>query len=105
MNELALRVLNIDEQLEDVARVFVKTTAEWDLDPSEQSQKNTFYVYSDHLLSDGTQIPGIKIGDGNAYIADLPFIDDIFINHINDNIRHITEEERTRWNNKVRAYY
>ena len=41
----------------------------------------------------------------NEYIIDLPFIDDIFMNHIGDQIRHITQEERDRWNNKVRTYY
>lgn len=105
LQELALAIDTIENELQDVAKVFIKTTDEWNLDPSQMSQKNTFYVYSDHMTSDGKLIPGIKIGDGKAYIADLPFIDDIFINHINDNVRHITQEERESWNNKVRAYY
>lgn len=105
LNELALSISAINDQLEDTAKVFVKTTEEWGYNPSEQSQKNTFYIYSDHTSYNGTKIPGIKIGDGNAYIADLPFIDDLFVYHINDNVRHITQEERDRWNNKVRTYY
>ena len=54
-------------------------------------------------------VPGVKIGDGNAHLVDLPFIgDDItgqlmrdLTAHINDTTAHITDEERTFWNNKL----
>ena len=50
-------------------------------------------------------IPGIKIGTGNAYVQDLPFIsDDIRTNlaaHLDDDTRHLIDGERTFWNNKV----
>lgn len=49
--------------------------------------------------------PGIKIGDGNAYLIDLPFIGDdnveLLLDHINNRTVHITQEERIFWNNKL----
>ena len=50
-------------------------------------------------------VPGIKIGTGNAYIQDLPFVDDELRNrlmvHIDDMDMHTTLEEKLFWNNKV----
>lgn len=65
-------------------------------------------IYTDYDVVDGVKIPAFKVGDGMAYAADLPFVNDIqreeFINHINDTVIHITEDERAFWNNKVRCY-
>ena len=56
-------------------------------------------------LGEEITIPNIKIGTGNAYLADLAFIDQYVLdqlkNHIEDMERHITDEERMRWNNKI----
>ena len=50
-------------------------------------------------------IPGIKIGDGNAYVQDLPFVDkdlrDTLMEHINNMDLHVTLGEKTFWNNKI----
>lgn len=50
-------------------------------------------------------IPGIKIGDGSAYVQDLPFVDkdlrDTLMEHINDMDLHVTLGEKTFWNNKI----
>ena len=51
------------------------------------------------------QIPGIKIGDGRAYVQDLPFIDeelrDKIMMHINNPDMHVTLQEKLFWNNKL----
>ena len=51
------------------------------------------------------QIPGIKIGDGRAYVQDLPFIDeelrDRIMVHINNPDIHVTLQEKLFWNNKL----
>ena len=48
---------------------------------------------------------GLKIGDGKAYVIDLPFLNDTsgidFDQHINNTTIHITNEEREFWNNKI----
>lgn len=50
-------------------------------------------------------IPGIKIGDGNAYLIDKPFVGDdtrdMLVEHINNQVIHITAEERQEWNDKL----
>lgn len=50
-------------------------------------------------------IPNIKIGDGKAYVTDLPFIDkdlrDKLLKHIEDEEIHVTLGEKAFWNNKV----
>ena len=56
------------------------------------------------LVNDAEDVPGIKIGTGNAFVLDLPFIDIKYARHIADNVIHITQEEREFWNNKVTAF-
>lgn len=50
-------------------------------------------------------IPGIKIGTGNAYVQDLGFVDedlrDIIMAHIANTDIHTTLAEKLFWNNKV----
>lgn len=50
-------------------------------------------------------IPGIKIGTGNAYVQDLAFIEDDLrdrlMEHINNAELHTTLAEKMFWNNKV----
>lgn len=50
-------------------------------------------------------IPGIKIGDGAAYVQDLPFIDedlrDRIMEHINNPNLHVTLADKLFWNNKL----
>ena len=62
-------------------------------------------VYTDYQEIGGRWIPGIKIGDGNAYLINKPFIGegvaDILRLHLEDMTRHITEAERQKWNNKL----
>ena len=56
--------------------VEVKTTAEWNANPSYIPAKGTICVYSDgSVLEDSTLVPKIKVADGLAYIVDQPFTD------------------------------
>lgn len=87
-------------------QVLFDTTANWDAQTTLVSNANTLYVYTDHQLdSQGNKVAGIKVGDGLAYIVDLPFTDAVTTEHIADNTRHVTQAERDFWNNKVRCYY
>lgn len=81
-------------------KVLYASTATWNSKPRTISKAGYIYIYSDYR--DGE--PAMKIGDGKAFLIDLPFTDDIFVEHINDTVRHITQEEREFWNNKVRCY-
>jgi len=50
-------------------------------------------------------IPNFKIGDGNAYLADKPFIGDdlrdALQQHLEDTGIHLQPGEREFWNNKL----
>jgi hypothetical protein len=82
------------------------TAAYWNARPSLVSESQTLYVYTDHSTdSHGNSIAGIKVGDGSAYLIDLPFTDALETEHRANTDIHVTSEERAFWNNKVRAYY
>lgn len=70
--------------------VVVHTTAKWQSLTSLVSVKGTIYVWSDYKTEDGEDIPAIKIGDGLAYVVDLPFA-----------TQGITLAQINNWNNKV----
>lgn len=90
------------------ARIKAKTdtTANWDLVAGTFIPlKGEVIVYSDYLTVDNEKIPNIKIGTGNAYVGDLPFVDKDtrakLLTHISDARIHVTSAEKTFWNHKV----
>ena len=90
-------------------KVLYDTTANWNAKPQLKSKKGYIYIYSDYKQdSQGNDIAGMKVGNGNAYLIDLGFTDEFVLDmldeHIQDNVRHITQAEREFWNNKVRCY-
>lgn len=86
-------------------RVLYASTATWNSQPQLISRRGYIYIYSDYRQNEQEQnIPAMKVGDGSAYLIDLPFADDLIQKHISDNIIHITQEEREFWNNKVRCF-
>lgn len=76
------------------AKIIAYTTEEWETIPPMLSKKDTVYIYTDYETRGDVCIPSMKIGDGKAYIQDLPFI---------DSGNGVTEAERQFWNNKVSA--
>lgn len=50
-------------------------------------------------------IPGLKIGDGMAYVQDLPFVGedlrDVIMEHVNNPEIHVSMRDRLFWNNKL----
>lgn len=93
--------------------ILIGTTSEWAALVNYTVPAGTILVYTDHgsYTKDNNTIvvPGIKVSDGLAYVNSLPFVgDDVanairneLNNHINDMEKHITNEERTFWNNKL----
>lgn len=97
--ELQSFKININDNLT------VATTAEWDAQRELIAKEGVVYVYSDHHTNpDGQPVPGFKVGDGKAYLIDLPFNDDLAMRHIANTTIHVTEEEKEFWNDKVTAY-
>lgn len=96
----------LDDLTQSTASIEIHTTQEWSGSAGRQiSRQGTFYVYSDYYNDDGLTTPRIKLGDGRAYISDLPFIDSKLMNtiieHISNQDIHITPEQRIFWNNKL----
>lgn len=81
--------------------IYYDTKENWDSQISLVSEKKAIYIYTNYQQKDGKDIPGLKVGDGGAYLIDLPFIDTQYFEHINNTEIHITQEERENWNNKV----
>lgn len=96
-----------DKSLRDfgITYVYQKTTEEWNSTPSLVAEKGAVYIYTDYKHDEkGNDIPGIKLGDGKAYLIDAPFCDQDMQDHINNLIIHITQNEREFWNAKVRCF-
>lgn len=84
--------------------VYYNTSAYWSEHDRVISNAGVLYIYSDARTIEGVTYPDFKIGDGNSYIIDLPFFDKVFYDHIQDQVRHITQQEREFWNRKERCY-
>ena len=68
--------------------IISNTTEAWNSNPGLKSVKDIVYVYTDYRTVDGHPIPGIKIGDGLAFVVDLPFVSGV------------TDEQIAFWNDK-----
>ena len=93
------------------------TTANWDAAVGFIPLPGEVIIYTDYDIKTYTveeygetvektvEIPNIKIGTGNAYVQDLPFVDeklkDILMEHINNHDIHVTLAEKVFWNNKI----
>lgn len=96
-----------------LARASVHTTEEWRLMPTYVPAKGELVIYTDAVQKDGNTYPALKIGDGNAYVVDLPFaggsdesdilndLIDQFNAHIQDTVIHVSSDDRERWDNKL----
>lgn len=82
------------------------TVAGWASNPTYIPKAGELVLYTDYAHDDqGNPIPALKVGDGNAYVADIPFVDEdvrvTLLAHINDTVSHVTDAERAFWNNKL----
>ena len=94
----------------NVVEAKIDTTANWNNKTSYIPRRGVVIVYSDKWKDlQGNDVPGVKIGDGQAYVVDLPFVGsdtaeelvELLNGHINNTVIHITAEEREFWNNKL----
>ena len=100
-------VLKGDTSLTDmgIPYVFYDTCENWDAQSLLITIKDAIYVYTDYKLDEeGNVVPGIKIGDGLGYLIDAPFLSAPYDEHIANLDIHVTEQNKTFWNNKVRCY-
>lgn len=106
--------LSGEKSAQDLYIVSENTTAGWGENPMYLPKRGEICVYTDHhsVTDDMGNVlvyPGIKIGDGNAYLIDLPFVGDdtryLILHqlqaHEANTAIHITQAEREFWNNKL----
>lgn len=89
------------------------TTANWNAARGFIPLEGELIVYNDYAtirkvingVEQDVTVPAIKIGDGRAYVQDLPFVNDELrdqiLNHINNPEIHVTMAEKLFWNNKL----
>lgn len=81
------------------------TVSYWQTHGNVISTKDVLYIYTDWKQdAEGKNIPGIKVGDGLAYISDMPFTDELWAAHVMDSLIHVSAGDRANWNSKVRCY-
>lgn len=105
--------LSVEKAGSGYARAMVDTTENWNLKPTFIPSKGLFIVYADHgsIIREGEiiKVPGIKVGDGMAYLIDLPFIGEDWYGVLRDHIQntdiHVSQEEKTFWNEKLNCEY
>ena len=82
------------------------TKTEWNERIDFVPKAGQIVLYTDYY---GDDMPAIKIGDGLAYLIDLPVVGggivqqvmDSLRSHIADSTVHVTDAEKTFWNNKL----
>lgn len=105
-NENNLKTTLANEVVIKGANVYMNTVEYWNSNPLLIAKDKAIYVYTNYDEFEGQAIPGIKVGDGKAYLIDIPFISgnkDAFEDHIRNSTIHVTQEEKDFWNNKNRA--
>ena len=90
-------------------RIIIKhdTTENWNNAVGFIPLKGEVIIYEDYTDLDGTVRPNVKVGDGTTYVQDLPFLAEIpeeITDHINNNLIHVTAEEKALWNHKIDCY-
>ena len=90
-------------------KISIDTTKGWNDKLTYIPSNGEIVIFSDRHIVEGVNYPGIKIGDGKAYVVDLPFFGDdetdyivgLLNGHINDASIHVSNEDREFWNAKL----
>jgi len=82
------------------------TTAKWNNARGFVPLSGEIIVYTDFDTDDnGNDIPNIKIGNGNAYVQELPFLgvsdSKKLLDHISNTSIHVSSADRLLWSNKL----
>lgn len=89
------------------------TTANWNRYPKFIPVAGEAIVYSDYISYEENgktvYVPGIKVGDGHAYLVDLPFLTGYdqaqairaLEAHENNTLIHVSQQDREKWDNKL----
>lgn len=104
---------NVTLQQLGLQNIYYNTKEYWNSQPTLIAEEGAIYVYKDYYLhndEEGEPIysPALKIGDGTSFLIDMPTttgdIADMLLDHIQNAVIHVTNDDRTFWNNKSSAY-
>lgn len=100
----------------NLRHIYCDTSAHWAERTDLVSEEGAIYIYSDYSIEETEEgqiaVPAIKIGDGLAYVVDLPIcrgsskipMDDI-LNYVTEALSStnslVTTSDRQRWDDKV----
>lgn len=101
VRELEEIVAELQEEFKN--KIYYDTTANWNSQPQLVAEKGCIYIYSDAKIYQGVPLPRFKVGNGEAYLIDLMFIDQDIVDYL-ENIVTVTQEEKNFWNDKMRCY-
>ena len=102
---LDLPFFALETDIEDADSIVMKPESAWRNGADRViSKKGMIYIYT-YNEGQMPKPPKIKIGDGKAYIIDLPFITDQLQDRIDMHIAnmnmHVSPADRAFWNNKL----
>lgn len=98
-----------DEQVETALKdkIQADTKANWDAQQALVSEKDVLYIYTDYTTYNNQNIPAFKVGDGLAYLIDLPFSRDdleaMIKEHIANAKIHLSTEDRDKLESSIKA--
>lgn len=100
--DLLLKKYIKDKGLESIR---VNTTAAWSEQIDYAPPVGQLIIYTDGNVVDGVNYPKFKVGDGNAYVVDLPFTEGEFeaalTQHLEDSTIHLSTTDRKKLENSV----
>ena len=110
------RVLDVTDGLDariqvlenmSAAGIYYNTKAYWDEQPQLKSEQGKIYIYSDYASVNDVDVPNFKIGDGKAYLIDLPFSQDdlraVVNAHISNSAIHLSTDDRKKLEDSISA--
>ena len=76
------------------------TTEYWNSHPELIGKKGVIYIYSDWYVDpEYGMVAGFKVGDGETPLIELSATDQMWADHVNDAIKHVTQADKDNWNN------
>ena len=90
------KIIALEPGALDAIGIYIHDSAYWAEHAADVPPLGALLIYSDQGK--------FKLGNGEDSVAELPFLDAAFenavINHIYNDVRHITSDERQYWNSK-----
>lgn len=86
--------------------ILYASTETWNSQPELVAKEGWLYIYSDyHKDIQNNNVASIKVGDGTTLLSEVPFVDKLLYLHTADEIIHITQAEREKWNKSANAIH